>query len=455
MQPLPNATKAYGMLRQEEKKRETTTPKYMTPAILSTYTNANQHSQPSYRQNMPSSGNGIYRNNTSNRRSYGNCQKEGHYKNECYQLVGYPIGPPLHGKVKPVNKETDSRTSVVNMDAGTYGASTSGKDLNDDAIVFAKMDNLQNQLNQVMMMLQNSQGVCDPKILAAGRSNAKEINAFEANNTWEITTLPLSKKPIGYKWVFRIKYNASETVERYKARVVAKGFNQKESIDHIETFTPMAKMVTVKTILVLASTSNWHIHQLDINNAFLHGDLHEEVYIAMPTGYNKPHPPNVVCRLKKSLYGLKQANRQWFIKLTNFLISIGFEQSNSLSFINEIKDKLHKEFSIKDLGPLNYYLGIGPLKGIIMTQRKYALDLIEQAGLRNTKHAKNPFDPNAKLTYEDGDLLPDPSIDKAQVGKLIYFTINRPDVAFAAQVMSQLSHSPHISHMEALKRVIT
>ncbi|GJV94065.1 uncharacterized mitochondrial protein-like protein, partial [Tanacetum coccineum] len=108
---------------------------------------------------------------------------------------------------------------------------------------------------------------------------------------------------------------------------------------------------------------------------------------------------------------------------------------NSLSFINEIKDKLHKEFSIKDLGPLNYYLGIGPLKGIIMTQRKYALDLIEQAGLRNTKHAKNPFDPNAKLTYEDGDLLPDPSIDKAQVGKLIYFTINRPDVAFAAQVM--------------------
>ncbi|GJR47114.1 hypothetical protein Tco_1315217 [Tanacetum coccineum] len=141
MQPLPNATKAYGMLRQEEKKRETTTPKYMTPAILSTYTNANQHSQPSYRQNMPSSGNGSYRNNTSNRRSY----------------------------VKLVNKETDSRTSVVNMAAGTYGASTSGKDLNDDATIFAKMDNLQNQLNQVMMMLQNSQGVCDPKILAAGR----------------------------------------------------------------------------------------------------------------------------------------------------------------------------------------------------------------------------------------------------------------------------------------------
>ncbi|GJR47116.1 retrovirus-related pol polyprotein from transposon RE1 [Tanacetum coccineum] len=249
----------------------------------------------------------------------------------------------------------------------------------------------------------------------------------------------------------------------------------------------MAKMVTVKTILVLASTSNWHIHQLDINNAFLHGDLHEEVYMAMPTGYNKPHPPNVVCRLKKSLYGLKQANRQWFIKLTNFLISIGFEQShldtslftyytpkvslvkmiyvddipitdNSLSFINDIKDKLHKEFSIKDLGPLSYYLGIEFIrssKGIIMTQRKYALDLIEQAGLTNTKHAKTPLDPNAKLTYEDGDLLPDPSIYKALVGKLIYFTINRPDVAFAAQVMSQLSHSPHISHMEALKRVIT
>ncbi|GKA28877.1 retrovirus-related pol polyprotein from transposon TNT 1-94 [Tanacetum coccineum] len=253
----------------------------------------------------------------------------------------------------------------------------------------------------------------------------KELAALEANNTWEITTLPPLKTPIGYNWVFRIKYNANGTGERYKARLVAKGFNQKEgiAIDYTETFSPVAKMVNVRTILVLASTSNWHIHQLDINNAFLHGDLQEEVYMALPSGYNKSYLPNSVC--------------------------------NSLSFIKHIKDMLQKEFSIKDLGQLSYCLGIEFIrssKGIVMTQWKYALDLIEQAGLTNTKHAKTPLDPNVKLTSKAGDLLPDPSIYKALVGKLIYLTINRPDVAFAAQVLSQFFHSPHTSHMEALKR---
>ncbi|GJT31280.1 retrovirus-related pol polyprotein from transposon TNT 1-94 [Tanacetum coccineum] len=121
----------------------------------------------------------------------------------------------------------------------------------------------------------------------------KELVALEANNTWEITLLPPFKTPIGYKWVFRIKYNANGTVERYKARLVAKGFNQNEGIDYTETFAPVAKMVTVRTILVLYSTLNWHIHQLDINNAFLHGDLQEEVYMTLPSGYSKSHPPNL------------------------------------------------------------------------------------------------------------------------------------------------------------------
>nr|GEZ94294.1 cysteine-rich RLK (receptor-like protein kinase) 8 [Tanacetum cinerariifolium] len=125
---------------------------------------------------MSSSSNSNYRNDSNQRRSTfrqgvycGNCQKEGHYKSEYYQLVGYPIRHTLHGKVKSVNNGSDSKPRVVNMVVRTYGASTSGKDLNDDATVFTKMDNLQNQLNQVIMMLQNSQGVCDPKIMTARR----------------------------------------------------------------------------------------------------------------------------------------------------------------------------------------------------------------------------------------------------------------------------------------------
>ncbi|GJW11895.1 retrovirus-related pol polyprotein from transposon TNT 1-94 [Tanacetum coccineum] len=291
-----------------------------------------------------------------------------------------------------------------------------------------------------------------------------EIKALEANKTWELAFLPSPKQPIKCKWVFRIKYNANGTVERYKARLVAKGCSQTEGIDFIETFAPVAKMVTVRTILALAYVSNWHVHQLDINNAFLHGDLNDEVYMTLPSGYTKVCPPNTVCRLKKSLYGLKQANRQWFIKLTEFLITLGFKQShsdtslftyytkeislviliyvddilitgNSLSQIQAIKTKFHNQFSIKDLGQLHYYLGIkfirGP-KGIVMTQRKYALDLIEHAGLMNAKHAKTPLDPNVKLQYEDGEPLYDPSQYRTLAGKLIYLTISRPDIAFAA-----------------------
>lgn len=215
----------------------------------------------------------------------------------------------------------------------------------------------------------------------------KEIQALEDNETWEVVELPADKLPIGSKWVFRIKYHADGTIEKYKARLVAKGYTQKEGIDYKETFAPVAKMVTVRALLATAICQHWIIEQLDINNAFLHGDLHEEVYMTIPQGYPKPTSPNSVCRLKKSLYGLKQANRQWFNKLTTFLLTYGFTQSyadtslftltkdgsftallvyvddiilagNTQSVINHIKQQLDNTFSIKDLSPLHYYLGI-------------------------------------------------------------------------------------------------
>ncbi|XP_057976086.1 uncharacterized mitochondrial protein AtMg00820-like [Malania oleifera] len=106
-----------------------------------------------------------------------------------------------------------------------------------------------------------------------------EIDALELNNTWQLTPLPPGKKPIGCKWVYKIKYNSDGSIDRYKARLVAKGYSQQEGINYTETFAPVAKMTTIRTILALTSTRNWHIHQLDVNNVFLYGDLDEEVYI--------------------------------------------------------------------------------------------------------------------------------------------------------------------------------
>jgi hypothetical protein len=111
-----------------------------------------------------------------------------------------------------------------------------------------------------------------------------ELDALATNRTWKIVELPPHTKPIGCRWVYKVKHKADGTVERYKARLVAKGYNQIEDIDYFETFSHVAKLTTVRTLLALASIRNWHLHQLDVNNAFLHGDLEEDVYMEIPDG---------------------------------------------------------------------------------------------------------------------------------------------------------------------------
>ncbi|MCI19300.1 retrovirus-related pol polyprotein from transposon TNT 1-94, partial [Trifolium medium] len=136
-----------------------------------------------------------------------------------------------------------------------------------------------------------------------------ELEALAKNQTWIYVDLPPNVKPIGSKWVYKIKHRADGSIERYKARLVAKGYNQIEGLDFFDTFSPVAKLSTVRILLAIASIKNWHLHQLDVNNAFLHGELQEDVYMAIPDGVTCPKP-NQVCKLVKSLYGLKQASRK-------------------------------------------------------------------------------------------------------------------------------------------------
>lgn len=327
-----------------------------------------------------------------------------------------------------------------------------------------------------------SQAIQDPRWIDA---MAKELASLEANNTWEVVELP-QEKTVGCKWVYRVKYNSDDTVERFKARLVAKGYTQTEGIDYSEIFAPVAKMVTVRAILAIAAVKGWEVHQLDVNNAFLHGDLDEEVYMVLPPGYQPSTVSSVVCKLTKSLYGLKQASRQWFAKLTEALLHLGFVQShsdytlftqtvgssftaalvyvddiivagNDLFSIHSLKQFLHDKFSIKNLGPIKYYLGIEVVRssqGFHLSQRKYALDLLTTTGLNNAKPLTIPFDPNTKLLLNEGPLLDNPSLYRQLVGKLLYLTVTRPDLAFAAQCLSQFVQSPRLPHLHALHRVL-
>ena len=318
----------------------------------------------------------------------------------------------------------------------------------------------------------------------------EELQALELNNTWQVVTLPKDRKPLGCKWVFKLKRKADGSIERYKARLVAKGFNQQEGVDFLDTYSPVAKMVTVKMLLTIAAQRNWPLFQLDVNNAFLNGDLEEEVYIQLPQGYTPPQTSNtdspLVCKLDKSLYGLRQASRQWYAKFSSFLLSEGFVQSKadfslftkgkdkdfvallvyvddivltgaSLTAINEIKQSLSAKFRLKDLGDLKLFLGLEIARsssGIVLSQRKYTLDLLQDAGMLASKPISYPMDPRHKFSNFDGELLKDPAQYRRLVGRLLYLTITRPDIAYAVHRLSQGMSSPRQSHYDAAQHLL-
>ena len=144
----------------------------------------------------------------------------------------------------------------------------------------------------------------------------EEINALIRNNTWEKCTLPTGKRPVGCKWVFTIKHRADGSIERYKARLVAKGYTKTLGIDYDETFSPVANFNTIRVLFSIAANRDWPLYQFDVKNAFLHGEIEEEVYMHAPPGFSNEFAPGEGCRLKRALYGLKQSPRAWFGRFT-------------------------------------------------------------------------------------------------------------------------------------------
>jgi len=337
-------------------------------------------------------------------------------------------------------------------------------------------------ISQIVEPTTYAQACQNPKWVAAMQA---ELTALEDNHTWSLVPLPPGQRPIGCKWVFKLKYHSDGTLERYKARLVAKGFTQREGIDYKETFAPVAKLLTVRCLLTIAAVRNWSLHQMDVQNAFLHGALQEEVYMMPPPGCHR-QGDNIVCRLHKSLYGLKQASRSWFQEFSSAIQTIGFCQSkadyslftqvkgtsltiillyvddmvitgNNEAEIKNLKVFLSSKFRIKDLGPLKYFLGVEVARskaGITICQRKYTLDILEEAGLLGAKPMKVPMEADLVLTPTGSSSLHEPAKYRRLVGKLIYLTITRPEIAYTVNTLSQFMQDPQRHHLDAAYRLL-
>ncbi|RVW71812.1 Retrovirus-related Pol polyprotein from transposon RE2 [Vitis vinifera] len=242
------------------------------------------------------------------------------------------------------------------------------------------------------------------------KSMHEEIRALEENGTWTLEPLPKGKRALGSQWVYRTKYFSNGDIERLKSRLVVLGNHQEAGIDYHETFSPVAKMTTVRAFLAIAASKNWELHQMDVHNAFLHGDLEEEVYMKLPPGFESSDP-NLVCRLRKSLYGLKQAPR-W--QCSNKCASVcrrSYYLWNDSAALKTFKAYLNDCFKMKDLGVLKYFLGIEVARssaGLFLCQRKYTLDIVSEAGLLGAKPCGFPIEQNHRLGLANGELLSNP-----------------------------------------------
>uniref|UniRef100_A0A2N9IMI3 Uncharacterized protein n=1 Tax=Fagus sylvatica TaxID=28930 RepID=A0A2N9IMI3_FAGSY len=313
-----------------------------------------------------------------------------------------------------------------------------------------------------------------------------EFDALLKNHTWQLVPSSPSQNIIGCKWVFRIKRHADGSIERFKARLVAKGFHQQPGIDYGETYSPVIKPTTVRAILSIAISAGWAIRQIDIQNAFLHGHLSEDVFMAQPPGYQHPSYPNHVCKLKKAIYGLKQAPRAWFSRLSSRLLQLGFHGSlsdsslfiyKSKSFtmfiliyvddiiitcsnpteIDELLLLLQSDFAVKNLGKLHYFLGVEVIPnahGAFLSQQRYILDLLKRTKMIDAKPVSSPMASTTSLTAHEGESFSDVTLFRSTVGALQYLSLTRPDIAFPVNKLSQFMHKPTVIHWQSAKRLL-
>ena len=315
-----------------------------------------------------------------------------------------------------------------------------------------------------------------------------EMKSLMQNEVWDLVELPNGRSAVGCKWVFKKKSDAEGKVERYKARLVAQGFAQRYGQDYDETFCPVVRFESVRTVIALAAKYGLKLHQMDITTAFLNGDLKESIYMKQPEGYAIKGKEKLVCKLKKSLYGLKQSPRCWNEALDKHLTKMGFEQTNSDPCVytasggelfliavyvddiilagrsdkrmKEVKDAIAEKFTVKDLGELHHFLGVKVIQdkesnSIWIGQETYARELIKKFKMEESNAVSTPIQLGSNLVkaVEEDDMF-DQEIYQSAVGSLLYLsTRTRPDISYAVSSVARFTSKPTKQHWTAVKRI--
>ena len=344
----------------------------------------------------------------------------------------------------------------------------------------------------------------DPKTFKQAMKSAKSVHWKEAmqkeyeslsdHQTWDLVDLPKNANLVGCKWVFKTKRTATGEIDRYKARLVAQGFSQEAGVDYDEVYAPVAKYKSIRTMLAIGNQLDLEIHQMDVVAAFLNGDLDEDIYMKQPEGFVDQNNPNKVCKLKKSLYGLKQSARCWNEKIDSYMKSQGYKQStadsciyyrsevidgkhvivivgvyvddtilmsNSTEVLNAEKKRISSRFAMEDRGEIHYLLGMEVKRDrknrvLTISQKSYLESVVARFGMQDCKPISTPLETGKKFDARSEDDEPaDLKLYQAAIGSLNYAAVvSRPDLSVAVGMLSQHMVSPSAEHWSGVKRVL-
>lgn len=321
----------------------------------------------------------------------------------------------------------------------------------------------------------------------------EEMTAHLTNGTWELVDLPPGRVAIGSKWIYTLKHKLDGSLERFKARLVAQGFSQRPGFDFDETFASTMRWSTLRIILALAAIEDLELRTVDISHAFTNGDIDTEIYMKQPEGF-KEGGPEKVCRLNKSLYGLKQSPRLWSEKLTSILAQLGFKRlesdpcvymycrnnlkvivpvwvdditlvSSDSGAIDHFVEELKKHLKLRDLGCTSHLLGMSITRDrsshkLWLSSKPYILRKLDEFGMNDCKPVGTPMEPGCTLSRADCPQTPEEAAEMKNypymtaVGSLLFLALlTRPDIAFAVGVLVRFNSNPGLKHWKAVKRV--